>query len=147
MTNREYIESLSDEELAEHNIVNHIKDGVGYYMTSDDTKFEFDGSYIGRELKWKVALAHEIEWLKSKAKIEISEDEKAILRNLPKNFLYIARDENGKLYLYESKPVKIMNQWETTSCGYRKIDIFDHLFQCVQWSDEEPTLIADLLNS
>ena len=78
----------------------------------------------------------------------ISEDEKAILRNLPNEFKYIARDRDDNLYLFESKPVKkTYGCWnDNPNNVYDDMFLFNHLFQCVQWSDEEPTLIADLLN-
>ena len=73
----------------------------------------------------------------------ISEDEKVILRNLPKEFLYIARDSDNSLSVYNDIPQKSSYEWFSFPSTY--FTAFNHLFQCVQWLDEEPTLIADLL--
>lgn len=78
--------------------------------------------------------------------IKLTDDERAILRNLPNEYKYIARDSRGELYLYGNmKPQKnISDVW--VSGGYsKKFDLFKHLFQFITWEDEEPYLISDLL--
>ena len=69
-------------------------------------------------------------------------DEKIILRNLPKEYKWIARDKNGCLYVYASKPEKVITIWEGS--GLPMIP-FDHLFQFIKWEDDEPYLIEELL--
>ena len=49
---------------------------------------------------------------------------------------WVARDENGMLYLYLGKPVKMSEYWNAPKVEYMKLD--DSLFPEVQWSDEEP---------
>ena len=49
---------------------------------------------------------------------------------------WVARDENGMLYLYLDKPKKMSDYWNATKVDYMKLD--DSLFPEVQWSDEEP---------
>ena len=73
---------------------------------------------------------------------KLTEDEKAILRNVPKYYKWIARDKNGCLYAYASKPKKGIIMWE--SDGLPMIP-FDHLFNFIQWEDEEPYSIEELL--
>ena len=73
---------------------------------------------------------------------KLTEDEKVILRNVPKQYKWIARDIDGCLYVYESKPKKGITMWE--SDGLPMIP-FDHLFQFIQWEDEEPYSIEELL--
>lgn len=75
-----------------------------------------------------------------------TEDEKAILRNIPEQYKWIARDyRDSLLYVCRAKPVKhksIMN-WvnfytdDTYTIG-RPLSPFNHLFQSIQWEDEEP---------
>ena len=77
-----------------------------------------------------------------KEKPKLTEDEKVILRNVPKYYEWIARDESSMVYLYPKKPVKSRLIWE--SDGVPMIP-FAHLFQFVKWEDEEPYLIEDLL--
>lgn len=76
--------------------------------------------------------------------IFITPDEKAILRNI-KGYKYIARDKNNKLFVYYGKPYKYKSEWDYSDETYEKFLLFDHLFQMVQWTDDEPWKIEDLL--
>ena len=49
---------------------------------------------------------------------------------------WVARDENGMLYLYPDKPKKMRDTWYAPKDGYMKLD--DSLFSEVKWEDEEP---------
>ena len=49
---------------------------------------------------------------------------------------WVARDNDGSLYMYTDKPQKSRDYWNSTKVGYLKLD--DSLFPEVQWSDEEP---------
>ena len=49
---------------------------------------------------------------------------------------WVARDENGSLYMYTAKPKKLSDYWNAPESGYMKLD--DSLFPEVQWSDGEP---------
>ena len=49
---------------------------------------------------------------------------------------WVARDEDGSLYMYTDKPQKMRDNWYAPKVGYVKLD--DSLFPEVQWSDEEP---------
>ena len=70
---------------------------------------------------------------------EFTEDEKAILRNLPDEFRWIARDESdNQLYVYTSKPAKYNDVWLYVIGKTRNFNIVKHLFQSIQWSDDEP---------
>lgn len=73
---------------------------------------------------------------------KLTEDEKVILKNINKTFKWIARDIDGILYIYTSKPKKGITMWE--SDGLPMIS-FDHLFQFIKWEDDEPYLIEELL--
>lgn len=52
---------------------------------------------------------------------------------------WVARDEDGSLYMYTDKPEKISDNWYAEKVGYVKID--DSLFSEVKWEDEEPKKI------
>ena len=88
--------------------------------------------YTCKELLWE-----------RKEKPKLTEDEKVILRNVPKHYKWIARDKNGCLCVYASKPEKGITMWEDSS-GLPMIP-FVHLFQFIQWEDEEPYSIEELL--
>ena len=76
-------------------------------------------------------------------KPELSEAERVILENVDKKFKYIARDKNGELFIFEGKPSKCPNEWAQRYAI--DFEAFRHMFKMVKWEDEEPTLIADLL--
>ena len=78
---------------------------------------------------------------KEKPKIKLTEDEKAILRNVPQYYKWIARDGNGVVCLYPDKPHKSKTIWDS----YGALFPFHHLFQFIKWEDDEPYLIEDLL--
>ena len=76
--------------------------------------------------------------------IFITPDEKAILRNI-KVFEYIARDKNKLLCAYGKETYKDDDVWTNMGTGYLNLHMFNHLFQMVQWTDDEPWKIEDLL--
>ena len=100
-------------------------------LTSADGYTEFDIIKVYKDYTCK-----ELLWERKDPKL--TEDEKVILRNLPKEYKWIARDENGCLYVYASKPKKGITIWEGD--GLPMIP-FDHLFEFIKWEDEEPYLI------
>lgn len=66
-----------------------------------------------------------------------TEDEKVILRNITKEFNWIARDNSGDLYIYDIKPTKRECAWGFTyKCD--SLRVFNHLFQTIKWQDNEP---------
>lgn len=81
-----------------------------------------------------------------KEPIMLSDDEKAILRNINENYVWIARNENGMLFVFTEKPFKLEYYWkcenEDAECY---VYFFDHLFKSIKWEDEEPYNIEDLL--
>lgn len=90
-------------------------------------------NYTCQELLWE-----------RKEKLKLTDVEKLILMNVDKRLKYIARDKNGSLYVYKNKPIKNHNEyWSDGSCG--RDFCFDHLFQFIKWTDDEPYLIEDLL--
>ena len=99
--------------------------------------YEFDimkvyKDYTCKELLWE-----------RKETPKITEDEKAILKVLlNEKYKWIARDKNDWLYVYASKPKKGITIWENTGSPMMP---FVHLFKFIQWEDDEPYSIEDLL--
>ena len=87
--------------------------------------------YTCKELLWE-----------RKENPKLTEDEKVILRNLPKEYKWIARDLSGMVYIFIERPEKGQAIWY--GCGQPMIPFY-HLFQFIQWEDEEPYSIEDLL--
>ena len=77
-----------------------------------------------------------------KEKPQLTEDEKAILRNLPKHYKWIARDKNGQIFLYKNRPFKSV--FWVDACESPRL-VFPHLFQFIKWEDDEPYSIEELL--
>lgn len=81
-----------------------------------------------------------------KPKIKLTQDEYIIFKNIDKEFEWIARDEDGCLYIYNKKPYKCGVEWENKSLCYN-ISAFIHLFKFIKWQDEEPRNIQKLLEN
>lgn len=109
------------------------------YDISDIRLLEIANEKLARQLR---RIVDEEDWKHEEA--TITDDEKAILRNLPSNYEWIARDKNGRLCVYPGKPSKAVTSWGC-ALGHRFFDLFDHLFKMVKWEDEEPWKIDDLL--
>lgn len=75
--------------------------------------------------------------------IVLTEAERIILENLDKAFKYIARDKDGKLYVYQNIPTKSGSWW--ANCIFGDLSPFRHLFQFIKWEDDAPYEIAELL--
>lgn len=75
----------------------------------------------------------------------ISKSDRTFLDYIRDEDKYIARDENGKLFTYMSKPCKIesFSSWTNTNYDglYLKCNVD---FPMIKWGDDEPWLIEDL---
>lgn len=77
-------------------------------------------------------------------KPKLTEDEKVILKNIDKEFKWIARDNDGSLFAHKDKPLKTDDYgWDSIDC--MSLGLFNHLFNFVKFDDKEPSLIAYLL--
>ena len=105
-------------------------------FTDIDGDVEFDimkvyKDYTLTELLWE-----------RKEKPQLNEDEKVILRSLPKEYKWITRDLSGMVYIFIERPEKGQAIWY--GCGQPMIPFY-HLFLFIEWEDEEPYSIEDLL--
>lgn len=92
-----------------------------------------------------------VKWLLSECKepIKLSKLEYDILKYLSDNtiHMYIVRDGNGNIFLYDEEPKKSESAPWWTGRGMYHMKIFNKLFQFVQWEDSTPTLIKDVLEN
>lgn len=92
-----------------------------------------------------------MKWLLSEHKepIKVSKLEYDILKYLSDNtvHMYIVRDGNGNICLYDAEPKKSGNSDWWVGSGAHGMLMFDKLFQFVQWEDSTPTLIKDVLEN
>ena len=83
------------------------------------------------------------EWLRNK---EDSESIYLLKGLLERGFKYIARDKDGALYAFDSSPVKTEESGLWDVClNLDSEHIQNDNFPEIQWTDDEPTEIADLL--
>ena len=83
----------------------------------------------------------ELLWERKEAKP--TEDEKVILRNLPKKYKWIVRVKCGTICAFIDKPHKNGLGWSGNF--FDALVLFEHLFQFIKWEDDEPYSIEDLL--
>lgn len=80
-----------------------------------------------------------------KEKPKLTDDEKIILRNLPKKFNWIVRFDGFDIpMLSENKPYKRKNTWFSNN-GFTTLEPFGHLFKFIKYDDQEPYSIEKLL--
>lgn len=87
------------------------------------------------------------EWAESEyiEKPVISKRDKAFLEYIGTGINYITRDMDGGLFIYISKPHKLIDCWESSGCESDKsLKPFELDFPMIKWSDSEPWLIEDL---
>lgn len=86
------------------------------------------------------------EWAESEyiEKPVISKMDRAFLDYLNCNYKYIARDLNDDLYIYISKPHKLIDYWESKREADKMLRMFNIDLPMVKWEDNEPWLIEDL---
>lgn len=79
--------------------------------------------------------------------IKLTRLEYGILNHILNNtdYSYIARDEDGRLFIYEDKPCKTASHWNCSDASI--FNYFDDLFQFIKWEDAKPTSIDELLKN
>ena len=84
---------------------------------------------------------------KLKPQWSFTDDEKVILRNLPEEYKWIVRDENGEMTIYSTKPDKSNGFWLGSQAVYsfESFTAFKHIFKSIQWLDDEPCEFREYL--
>lgn len=92
-----------------------------------------------------------VKWLLSEYKepVKLTRFEYDILKYLYYNtrHMYITRDGNGNIFLYDVEPEKSKSAPWWTGRGMCSMNMFNKLFKFVQWGDSEPTSINNVLNN
>ena len=90
--------------------------------------------------------------IKLPKKKEFTDDELCILRNIDKEYKWIAKDRDGDLWIYTNKPKKEYDRYwkdcsSSKSLSFEPLDIFKNsLFTEIEWEDEEPICIDDYVD-
>ena len=86
------------------------------------------------------------EIIKQPKKREFSQDELCILRNIDKEYKWIARDKRNTLYVYkEDEPFTTGTVWNNYSGNYVRFP-YDDIFKSISWEDKKPTYIDDYVD-
>lgn len=80
--------------------------------------------------------------IKLPKKKEFTDNELAIMRSLPKEYEWMARDDDGELYIFDKKPKNINGIWDNND-RLNDFYFFEHLFKSITSEDEEPVFIDD----
>ena len=85
-----------------------------------------------------------IEIIKLPKKKQFTSDELCILRNIDSEYNWVARSScENTLLIFAKKPVKNdLKSWSTVGKN-TLFNAYNHLFQNIQWEDEEPVFIDD----
>ena len=140
---------------------------IGYVSLNGDTTLEVNelkdnlknnniGSYYDIQKVYKDYTCQELLW--ERKRIPYLNIVRIILKNLPLSHRngYIARDESKELFVYIKKPVKSLtaNHWTEEIGVYSSeketpldLSAFSHLFEFIEWEDEEPYLIQSLIDA
>ena len=77
-------------------------------------------------------------------KKEFTDAELCILRNFNKEYKWIARDEDGDLTMFSTKPLREDDCWNSNAMCILDMHIdYPKLFRQITWEDEEPVFIDD----
>lgn len=88
------------------------------------------------------------DWLEEEYQepIKLTDDEIVILKNIPKDYKWIARSFYRHLVIFSAKPEKNYDVDNWVNYGmYKDLDIYDHLFQLIKWENQDPYSIDELL--
>lgn len=92
-----------------------------------------------------------VKWFLSEYKepVKLTRFEYDILKYLSDNtkYMYIVRDGNGNIFLYDEEPQKSESAPWWTGRGMCHTSMFNKLFQFVQWEDSTPTPIKEVLEN
>ena len=87
--------------------------------------------------------AYKLKIIKLPKKKQFSQDTLNFFKCIDKRWRYIAKDKNGTISAFGSKPTKKERCWLNYE-GFDCLDVFkDSLFDEIKWEDEEPIYIDD----
>ena len=104
--------------------------------------------WIYSTLGFNKLIASEI--IKLPKKKEFTDNELFILKNIDKKYKWIAKDKNGLICTFVSKPIKTEKLWSdgwSNGESYASLEaIKNSLFTEIKWEDEEPVYIDDYVD-
>ena len=119
--------------------------GIGKYRLKNG-KLEYYDDFINKWVKSTISMNYilDSEIIKIPKKKQFTDDELCILRNINKEYKWIARDNNGSVCIFSEKPYREDDAWgNVIRTPYNDFNCYNHLFDQVLWEDEEPVYIDD----
>ena len=132
------------EEGEEFKLENTNYDDRVIFKIQDDVLFNgFSGEGLTKSLITLNDIS-KVTVIKLPKKKEFTDDELCILRNIDKEYKWIARDNNGSVSIFSEKPYREDDVWGNVILAlYNDLNCYNHLFDQIQWEDEEPIYIDD----
>ena len=104
--------------------------------------------WIYSTLGFNKLIASEI--IKLPKKKEFTDNELFILKNIDKKYKWMAKDKDGLICTFVSKPIKTEKLWSdgwSNGESYASLEaIKNSLFTEIKWEDEEPVYIDDYVD-
>ena len=117
---------------------------IGKYRLKNG-KLEYYDDFINKWVESTISMNHilDSDIIKLPKKKEFSQDTLNFFKCIDKRWRYIAKDKNGTISAFGSKPTKKERCWLNYE-GFDCLDVFkDSLFDEILWEDEEPIYIDD----
>lgn len=87
------------------------------------------------------------EVIKLPRKKEFTKDELCVLKNIDKQYKWIARDSSGNLCIFSEKPDKYEEIWNNViNSDFIEFYCYNHIFKSIRWEDDEPVCIDDYVD-
>ena len=118
--------------------------GIGKYRLKNG-KLEYYDDFINKWVESTISMNHilDSDIIKLPKKKQFSQDTLNFFKCIDKRWRYIAKDKNGTISAFGSKPTKKERCWLNYE-GFDCLDVFkDSLFDEILWEDEEPIYIDD----
>ena len=118
--------------------------GIGKYRLKNG-KLEYYDDFINKWVESTISMNHilDSDIIKLPKKKQFSQDTLNFFKCIDKRWRYIAKDKNGTISAFGSKPTKKERCWLNYE-GFDCLDVFkDSLFDKIKWEDEEPVYIDD----
>lgn len=120
----------------------------GCYLANFESNIDYEESDCFKEILCSECLRLSLLNLLEEYKepIKLTQFEYEYLKVAKKEgFNFIARDGDGRLFLYKNKPFKSLDEWIVASKDCSRI--LDSLLNFVKWEDEEPCNIDEILSN
>lgn len=133
--------------------IHELKEGRTYKNISGEIFKIIDGdlTYYSKTLKnWRNAIGTYKSFNKldfEEIRVRPTKEEIALLKMFDKQWKYIVRDKNQKLYIYSHAPIKddFHGCWNVKANMMNINYLLNIPFTWIQWEDENPTCIEGIL--